>query len=316
MSKTTGTKGSDVFDSTGSPLLDLSVSLVRGAQETSISKGIQTIVSKQDRQMNIYLLVLLFHVRNIRGGKGERDLFLSMYSSLYTYFPTQMVSLLKFVPTFGSWHDLCSLYTRIYSSLFHKAILTMFATQLQEDVGKPDTELSLCAKWAPREGKTHHAMANALSKFMFPNHRNHLQMYRQLVSSINRRLKTVETLMSGRMFSAIVPKNVPGRAGKLYTRAFLNLASTFKEGSLVKLSPAESRKLRYPDNLDRMDCREHFQEHFQKASEGTAKIHGSATLFPHEVVKKAMSESLTDEEKNQLNAIWRTMVERQRRAAA
>jgi hypothetical protein len=152
-------------------------------------------------------------------------------------------------------------------------------------------------------------MAQALSKRMFPTHRNHLQMYRQMVSAINRRLRTVETLMSEGTFSAIVPKSVPGRAGKLYGRAFLNLASTY-QNRLVQLSRADSQKLRHPENVDRMDCRTHFLEHFRKATEGKAKIHGSDTLFPHELVKKALEESLTSEEEDQVNAIWRTMVEK------
>jgi len=60
-----------------------------------------------------------------------------------------------------------------------------------------------------------------------------------------------------------------------------------------------------------MACREHFQEHFNKAAtgEGGAKVNGSKTVFPHELIKKAVSldESAVDE-RNAIIAVWRQMV--------
>ncbi len=56
----------------------------------------------------------------------------------------------------------------------------------------------------------------------------------------------------------IDPKDVPVRAKQVYRRAFLNLVSTTFGNRLRILSPQEKHQLRFPDNADRMACRERF----------------------------------------------------------
>jgi hypothetical protein len=108
----------------------------------------------------------------------------------------------------------------------------------------------------------------------------------------------------------ITPASLPGRAGKVYSKAFLNLLSTYrsKTGGETAVS---SSGLRHPDDVKRMACRAHFEEHFAKAAAGKAKVHGADTLFPHEVVKKvAYGTHLSAAEKDQLRAVWNGMVEK------
>ncbi|NBO42657.1 MAG: DUF2828 family protein, partial [Betaproteobacteria bacterium] len=58
-----------------------------------------------------------------------------------------------------------------------------------------------------------------------------------------------------------------------------------------------------------MICRRHFEAHFAAAARGEAKVHGADTLFPHEVVQKASEDhGLSAAEKDQLNAVWLSMV--------
>ena len=312
MSQTIGSKGSDVYTDTGSAILTLSLMLVRGASFLSIDDAIQLITSPSDL---VNLIVLMFHVRNIRGGKGERDISFNVFVSLYQRKPDLMLKLLDLFPLYGCWSDLLTLCQSIRDSKFQDAVLNLFATQLLDDSMKPDKELTLCAKWAPKERKSNHLLARALALKLYPvlageDIRNSLRKYRILVSSINGRLKTVEIAMSARKFASINPSTVPGRAGKLYARAFLNLVSTFRGNTFHKLTPLVINELRHPENGDRMICRSQFQEHFAKAKEGKAKVHGVDTLFPHELVKKAYEDTLTDSEKDQLVAVWRNMVEK------
>jgi hypothetical protein len=49
--------------------------------------------------------------------------------------------------------------------------------------------------------------------------------------------------------------------------------------------------------------------HFQAAAAGRSIVHGASTLFPHEIVEKAMNTDLRQEERDQLAAVWRSMVE-------
>ena len=315
MSKIVGSKGADVYSSTGSSLVDLSVSLVRGETYETIDSMIQTILSGDSRTI-VLLVVLMFHVRNIRGGKGERDISFHMFKSLYNRNPDVMLTLLDLVPEYGCWGDLLTLSTNMKDARFQDAVMNLFATQLRKDLLQPDTDLSLCAKWAPKEGKSNDALAKALAEKLFPKKNEvgavpkQLRLYRKLVSSINARLKTVETFMAARKFAQITPSAVPGRAGKLYSRAYLNLVSTFQKHRYSKLTRNELNEVRYPNDEDRVTCGENFRSHFAKAKEGKAKVHGSDTLFPHELVKKATTTELSESEKDQLIAIWRKMVDK------
>jgi hypothetical protein len=70
-----------------------------------------------------------------------------------------------------------------------------------------------------------------------------------------------------------------------------------------------------------MACREHFQDHFAKSAKGEAKLNGSKTVFPHELVKKAAKfcrqpyddeessgVSISEDMKNGILGVWRQMV--------
>ena len=290
--RTIGVKGADVWESTCSALLDYSIGAVRGASIETIRK----ILDVNDPAM---AFVLAFHVRNVRGGKGERDIFKQTMMALYTRYPALTLELLDLVPHYGCWGDLFDM--ALMFPPFRKRILTMAATQLLMDeltpVGK---HISLCAKWAPRErkGSPDAEILKQLSVILFadiPSHSTRMAMYRHLVAGLNRRIKTVETFMSDGKWSDINPATVPGRAGKVYSRAFLNLKSTSKE-------------LRKPDDSDRMACREHFISHFAAALFGKASVKGADTLYPHEIIRKLRNPSLTPEEYDHLIAIWNSMV--------
>ena len=83
--------------------------------------------------------------------------------------------------------------------------------------------------------------------------------YRRMVSRLNRQLKTVEIQMcSFNGWAGIDPKSVPVRAKHVYNRAFLNLMSTENGKRPRILSSSEKRQLRFPNNADRMTCRENF----------------------------------------------------------
>jgi len=309
--KMIGMKGSDVFDGTGSALLDLSVRLVRGADTADLAARIKTVAS----QNLLDAFVMAFHARNIRGGKGERDIFQALFLTLYEVQPELTVELLDLVPHYGSWRDLFAMVPAEWNvnGLCH-GIFRLAAKQLLQDEAT-EGSISLCAKWAPRESSDTWK-ATCLATAIFPDvnpFSRKMKMYRKLVAGLNRRLDTVETHMCGGSWSSIKPQSVPGRAGKLYGRALLNLTSTYKEGGLTHLYGLEARKLRLPGDMDRMECRKHFEEHFAAAARGDkgAMVHGADTLQPHELVKKAVS-LMEESEKDQIRAIWRSLVEKMR----
>ena len=284
-----GEKGSDVYSSSGDALVDLSVRLVRGGWTTDLADLFTKalIASEEDA------FVLAFQTRDIRGGKGERELFKKMVEVLLEKRRDLMLGVLDLVPEYGCWRDLFTLQGEA-----QQAIINLAATQLKKDSvvasANPEASISLCAKWAPREGKNT-GLAKLLAAEIFPEARlsERLKGYRHLVAGLNRRLDTTEIKMCGRAWAEIEPAAVPGICLAKHIKAFLN--------------EKKSGGIRYPDNKDRDTCREHFQEHAKKAAKGEAKVNGSVTRYPHQVIKDVLK-GAEGAERDALIAVWNGMV--------
>ena len=303
-----GNKGADVLSSTGDARVDLNVKCVRGVAAGDIYEGVQAVLDIGTAEAVEDAFVLAFHTRNIRGGKGERTVFGYMFAHLFKALPRLGMAVLDLVPQYGYWKDLFVMANDEAPKVFTEAVVRLTAAQLEADE-KPSTAgtRSLVAKWIPREDSAYKTLARRIAYHMFPDAHTHsakMRLYRQKVARLNNELKTVETLMCADLFEAINPATVPGRAGKIYNRAFLNLPTTYK----VRENPSAS-EFRHPDDPKRMACREHFKDHYAKAAKGEAKVHGADTIFPHELVKKAYyGDALTDPEKDHIRGVWRAMV--------
>ncbi len=314
-----GTKGSDVYPATGveDPRVALSVLLTRGAEAANIRSGIDAILRMEDKNQAVKdLFVMAFQTRDVRGGKGERAVAYEMLKYLLDNreYSSLASNLLDLVPEYGCWRDLFQLAEThakdrvldITEQQFHKDQATMAG-------GK----VSLMAKHAPREDKypeQYKELANRLFASE-PKYSRRLKMLRQALSAMNKVAKTVEVPMCDKHFADIDPAAVPGRALQKYTKAFLNQPSTYRH-------PEHPRPSVDPD---RIACAEHFTEHFAKAAKGEAKLNGSKTVFPHELIKKVVSSlgrhryydydgdsnvtsSMTQEEKDAVVGVWNQMV--------
>ena len=300
-----GAKGSDVYNSSGSALVDLSVRLVRDAW----SDDMNDLFSKAIEASEDDAFVLAFQTRDIRGGKGERKLFGKMVELLLKNRPQLMVGLLDLIPEYGCWRDL---YTEHFYG-YRPDVAALVVKQLKADAAKvasaaanpemSEAAISLCAKWAPREGKDTEG-AKAMAALLFPTEpklSQRLKSYRKLVAGLNRRLDTTEIKMCGKHFADINPAKVPGVCLAKHMKAFLNEQGSSKKGGRTH------RDLRHPDDPDRMACREHFQEHMSKAARGEAKVNGSVTRYPHQVIKDVIC-GAEGAERESLIAVWNGMV--------
>jgi hypothetical protein len=340
--KTIGVKGSDVYDSTGSALLDLSVLLVRNAPADSIQSLLQTILAENTTQADDDAFVLAFQTRDIRGGKGERDLFTLLFSCLLKERPTLAPRLLDFIPEYGSWRDIFVLLD-IYVLLMKDAhgITNTLLALVKEQLIKDETDMaagksiSLLAKWMPREGSHDDKLAKRVASYLFPHLEKvsyRLKAYRKRIVPLNKYLETTEVKMCAKQFATIEPSAVPGRCLAQHMKAFLN-EPTQKSPHKPMYRPRLASGLRYPEDKDRMECREHFQEHLAKAKEGKVKINGSVTRYPHEIIKKIVTmsvarsgpcycstddcidcESGSDGERDALIAVWNDMVKKGKEA--
>jgi hypothetical protein len=290
----TGVNGSHVYteEGVGHPLVSFSTMLVRGLSDTYIQKAVKTVMDSGDKDMIRDLWVLAFHTRDIRGGKGERDLFYTTVMYLLKSLPQDVSTLMQIVeliPQFGCWRDLWTLHQDSTTSAALKdAIRIVTQLQLQKDEQHMAEEkpASLLAKWLPREGsKTYKGLAAEFAT-VWGNQADRtycLAKYRRRISALNKYLKTVEINMCGGTWQEIQPGSVPGKNLKLHTKAFLNETCKYRRrtGSRIMIDDEE---LRYPDNEDRMQCRENFQTHLKKVVEGAATVKGAHTVMPHELV--------------------------------
>lgn len=334
MSTTLGTKCSDVYtaDGVGNHMVALSALLVRSVksdivdiQLTKILDGVHTNKDLED------LMVLAFQNRMPRGGKGERDVFKTLYSLFFHYEDTNLLALdlMDLIPEYGYWKDLFQLYPQFRGYPQGERIKEIVKSQFYKDevavkdwtegmkhrvqnIEIPRPTVSLLAKWLPREG---HALATEMAGLLVPGsmlYATRMKHYRHKISPVNTYINTVEVKMCAKNWSAIDPSVVPGRASKKYAKAFLNQ------------SLQNQHALRYPDDTDRMDCRQHFIEYNEKTKTGEVTAKGADTIFPHEIIKKAVSLGANCEacnayddcnckaylpERNQLLGVWKAMVD-------
>jgi hypothetical protein len=272
------------------------------------------------------LAVLAFHTRDILEGKGERDLFYNMFHTLYKKSPGVLLNLVKLIPDYGAWFDLQKIVetgiksgnlssehftagitvrnseyiTAFKNNTLVDKITSVYSVQLHKD-NSPDVKATLAAKWAPRENKHNGWLGQLIAGKCFPNvyiNTERLKNYRQLLSTLNARIDTVERKMchdadKQHHFADIEPSKVPARCLKSKRKAFFN---EDKAGGVRK-----------PNDPDRMACREKFQTHVAKAVKGEAKVHGKV-LMPHEFIVEAHSGRVsTENDRTTLQAQWNDM---------
>lgn len=277
-----GSKGSDVYTAFGvdDPRVSLSVLLTRDADPLMIRDGIQAILNMEDKDQSIKdIFVMAFQTRDVRGGKGERTVAYEMFKHLLNNDEVGSLAsdILDLIPEYGCWRDLFQL-AQTHARL---RIQDITVEQFRKDTESiASGKVSLMAKHAPREDKypdQFKLMANRLFSSE-PKFSRRCKALRQALAAMNKVSHTVEVQMCSKHFADIQPGEVPGRALQKYTKAFLNQPSTHRQAD-------HPRPLADPD---RVECAEHFTEHFAKAAKGEAKVNGSKTVFPHELIKKVV----------------------------
>lgn len=311
---TIGVKGSDVYTSEGlgDALLALSMLLTRGVSYLDVNAGVQAVLDSYAAKVNPELmienlLVLAFQTRDIRGGKGERLASEHLFKSLLSRDLTRKVTfkVIDLLVEYGCWRDLFSLGTYNLGTY----IVDLVEKQVMKDevALAAGESVSLLAKWMPREGHpdvTPFVIRLVPGTMLWPTR---LKLYRKRIVRLNKAINTVEIKMCANTWSSIDPGVVPGRAMQKYTKAFLNELGTKKKDEKPKSG------LRHPENEDRMECRQNFQEYLYQTTTGRMKAKGSDTLFPHELVKDAMgllenSEPRSYDEMNRIEGVWKSMV--------
>jgi uncharacterized protein with von Willebrand factor type A (vWA) domain len=261
---------------------------------------------------------MIGHTRDIIDGKGEYALSYMLLSVWHSHHPelARFAFRLFILPLplqgeadkdfhpYGSWKDIKFLYKRNKSSPLVQYGSQLLLNQLKEDSISDNP--SLAAKWVPREksqfgelftelaidyfssytasAKTEEARKRAIIKAKMD--------FRKLISSLNKKLDTVQIKQCGLQWSEIEPSKQTSITMHKQKKAFLNVK---KDGSQ-----------RYESD-DRIVCANKFKEFAQKAIKGEVEVKGKRVGlndFTKEALELISRNQKTSDEAAILNAQW------------
>lgn len=228
---------------------------------------------------------MIGYTRDIIDGKGEYSLSYTLLEVWNNHYP----ELAKFVfrlflfchetnpndHPYGSWKDVKYFYGRNSNSSLASP-LAQYGCQLLIEQLKVDSvseNPSLAAKWVPREKSKFKKLFYELAVDYFSHYVNSAKTeetkrraiikarmdFRKLISSLNKKLDTVQVKQCGLNWSDIDPSKQTSITMHKQKKAFLNLT---KNGS-------QRTKLN-----DRIVCANNFKEFAQKASKGEVEVKG------------------------------------------
>lgn len=204
-SKTETQNGAVTFSRSGSSLLDFYAQA--GAMRNSPTQALE-LFKKAFGENRQDAVRILFYLRDVRGGQGERDLFRICLEWLGTDYPEVFEKIVGFVSEYGRWDDL----------FFDNAkAIAVIQGQIASDFisDKP----SLLAKWMPTINASSENTRNKAKFFV-----NKLGItpigYRKMIRDIRKKIATVESQMSAKKWKEINYSGVPSQASRIYRNAF------------------------------------------------------------------------------------------------
>ena len=238
-----------------------------------------------------YLSVLyriIGQTRDIIDGKGEYALSYMMIFTWYEFFPVLSKFALKCLVDlgdkslhqYGSWKDLkyfCEYGKNFGADIDHPLVeysIELLNTQLRKDSVAPVSELTLVAKWIPREKSRFNWLYEALASNYYSEFMNTAitsyqkedairkckTYYRKLLSELNKKIDTTQVKQCAKTWSEIDFNKVTSITVAKQKKAFLNVK---KDGSV-----------RYQEDLDRVECAENFKARIKQAVAGEAEMKG------------------------------------------
>lgn len=198
------------------------------------TESIESLFDKAWEEDPLLTLKFVFFLRD-KQGRGEKKLFRALIRHMREQGLTKhIIKNIELIPYYGTWKDimLCCFGTELEG----KAVL-LISEQLKEDIENIQNkkEISVCAKYAPSEGKAldikHHAVAKITHHLDVS-----LKQYRkEYLVPLRTELHIVEKYMCNNTFEKINYPSVPHKALKNYISSFISHTSNFKPDLLKKL---------------------------------------------------------------------------------
>ncbi len=268
------------------------------------------------------LYKMIGHTRDIVDGKGEYTLTYMMILVWNKFYPKLAEFALKClvdlgdksVHQYGSWKDIKYFCEACKTHGHEGERLIAYAIELtNEQIGKDyanlisnSNDISLAAKWVPREkssvGWLFERLATHFFSHILVTAKNDISRqkailkckteYRKIISALNKQIDTVQIKQCGHKWADIDFNKTTSITLSKQKKAFLNVR---KNG-----------ETRCPEDVDRVECAKHFNEHIQKAVKGEAEVKGKRVGMA-DFTKQAIELSYNGSqvEKDLLNSQWR-----------
>lgn len=279
-----GENGAISHTTSDNPVLDLFFILTRDFNtDKSFIQRIRKILSSDSITDVVNFIIITFQTRNCRGGKGEKDLFLTMFREICIKFPNTALELLSLIPNYGCWKDLLKICNSSSEEIRNK-IVKLISDQLKKDI-ESDGKISLAAKWCPRENEQFHkrnktTFYELVREFTGSTDlkSNDFKQYRKAISSLSRKLDVTEIKMCENSYSTIDYRKVPSVHLHKWRKAHLNE----KIGGTCENEDGN----RYPDRIDRVNARHNLLS--------TVNIHGGR-VDPHMITSEITETSIHEQ---------------------
>ena len=200
---------------------------------------------------------LLFHLRDIRGGMGERTLFRTLLRHVAFAWPATAKKNVKYIAEFGRWDDLmCLLDTPAEEEAVRVIRLQLdddLAALKKRETGDEDAHISLLAKWLPSD-KTSSPKTRAKARKLISALDMNAGEYRATLTALRARIGLVERTLTKKQPEKVNYSAVPAQAMLKYRCAFAGKDS------------------------------DRFRNYLREVKKGTKRIH-TETLFPYEVLR-------------------------------
>ena len=221
---------------------------------------------------------MIGHTRDIVEGKGEYSLSYMLVDVWYNHYPELALFAFKnfvLLPDgtipYGSWKDIKYFYKTNKTSPIVNYGINLMIEQIRQDIDSDNP--SLAAKWVPREKSQYSDLFTAIATNYFSeyimtaktdlsriNAINKAKMnFRKIISSINRKLDTVQIKQCDNNWSNIDPVNQTSITMHKQKRAFFNVDRKGNQRSYLD---------------DRIICANNFKEFATKAFNGEIEVKG------------------------------------------
>lgn len=253
-------------------LMGLFYKSVRGVTDDMLFEYLEKSVSEDV----ISAILIVFYIRDCRGGKGERDIARKCFKYLLDKPNRELLyKVLHKIPEYGRWDDLILLSEQ---EECRNAIYKILVDQLKTDIltMKENKPISLLAKWMPTEKHKLDKQLNFVTNFCKYN-KSSPKNYRRTMSSLRRHLDILERKICNGEWSIVDYSTVPSCAMQKLKKAFAKHDS------------------------------DRFEEWKNKLSNPNEKVKVNAgQLFPYEVVKDYFP---AHEKDALLEAQWKVLVD-------